>query len=61
MKDFLRLVHLRFTLSRQGVPLSLLRGSGVTGVTDFVAKFILGSGDNSRLPYGIDRQQVRTP
>jgi len=46
-KDFLRL----------GVPL----GEATRRATDFVAQFILGGGDNSRLHYGIDSQQVRTP
>ena len=32
-------------------------GYDATGAT----KFILGSGDNSRLYYGIDSQQMRTP
>lgn len=56
-KDFLRL----------GVPLGeatrppSLRYGATKRATDFVVHFILGSGDNSRLHYGIDSQQVRTP
>jgi hypothetical protein len=46
-KDFLRL----------GVPL----GEATRRAADFIAHFILGSGDNSRLHYGIDSQPVRTP
>jgi hypothetical protein len=57
-KDFLRL----------GVPLGQatrrppsLRYGATRRATDLVAYFILGSGDNSRLHYGIDSQPARTP
>jgi hypothetical protein len=46
-KDFLRL----------GVPL----GQATRPATDFVTKFILGSGDNSRLHLAIVSQPNRTP
>jgi hypothetical protein len=55
-KDSLRL---RVPLDEATRPPSLCYGA--TGVTDFWAHFILGSGDNSRLYYGIDSQQMRTP
>jgi hypothetical protein len=44
-KNSLRLVRLRPTPARQGVP----RGEATRGATNFVSKFILGDGGKSRL------------
>jgi hypothetical protein len=51
-KDFLRLVRLRFTSARQGVPLPPLLRYGATRATDFVAQFIPG-GASSLLDRGV--------